>query len=203
MPGISGTERKGSGLWLCAIFFSASASACNVLVDAARPPRRSHTQETQSRSHTMALPPGAPPPKYLRLIATPSNSSLPLQKVLYFGAVYAPAFGAAHVALCVYKLGFLSVSAPTRGGLLPALVGLWIVVEAARRPRVARAGMRPGGFRELGSASAAVRPDRVPGETWRPAYVRTPQFWPRLPATPTPTPGSETRMRSTLITHCC
>lgn len=70
--------------------------------------------------------------QYHRLIASPSSSSLHLQKLLYFGAVYAPAFGAAHVGLCAYKLTALSMSAPTRGGLLPALVVLWAVVEAAR-----------------------------------------------------------------------
>lgn len=65
------------------------------------------------------------------LVVCDRTAHLPLQKFLYFNALYAPVFGVANVALVVLKLGFLEVGRSTRI-VLPILVIAWCGLEAAR-----------------------------------------------------------------------
>lgn len=63
--------------------------------------------------------------------ADPVGSSLALQKLLYFNLFYSPAFGAAHIALLVYKTVYLTASRIT-SFVLPVIVVVWCLLEIAR-----------------------------------------------------------------------
>lgn len=67
----------------------------------------------------------------LALAADPVGSSLPLQKLLYFNLLYSPFFGAAHIALLVYKLYYLTAGRIATY-ILPVAVVVWCLVEIAR-----------------------------------------------------------------------
>ena len=64
------------------------------------------------------------------LIATPTHSSLALQKALYFNSVYAPAFGLAHMGLAVYKIAWLQ--ADVARAALPLCLVVWTLSEVVR-----------------------------------------------------------------------
>ena len=59
------------------------------------------------------------------------SSSLPLQKLLYFNALFSLAFAAAHAATVAFKLQRLALQ-PMSQALLPAALGVWAAVELAR-----------------------------------------------------------------------
>lgn len=67
----------------------------------------------------------------MRLRSSPVVSSLPLQRLLHFNAFYSAAYGAAEIALVIYKLVFLSVDEKVKYSL-PVLVAVWCLCEPAR-----------------------------------------------------------------------
>ena len=76
------------------------------------------------------MPAPLPPRPVLRVVRV--ASSLPLQKLLYFNALFSLAFGASHAASAAWKVLHARLASPLSALVLPLTVIVWAALEAVR-----------------------------------------------------------------------